>query len=618
VLQNPATVAVVNNDNMPPKPEIKAEVPISEPKIIEEKTIGVKIIEAKISEATNTPTVTVAVPEENRSAQNITVAKPPQEVLFIQQTNADFKINIQNLIPQIKNESIKSLLNEILAQILPQKDSDTLAFVKIDEKNPASSVKFLPLPLQTQFNSEFSAILSKSFPEFPKNLLLDTANIIRNSGKTISISKNLLEKIEIILKDPMFIRAKQTEQTNITPTDKTANDTVPTNNTTKTDTSPTNIQTPINTAAQTNTSANTTAAPQPQTDTQQKVNTQQAQINTQQAENTPPSQTNTILPQQIKITPQILANLLFFSAENNESVLQNLKAVFTSEKSISDISTQIKTFVESFENIEKNLQEKNPISKESIPISQGLTNAVEKLNNIENILKNAEAIFKKEDPIEYLMTKIGVFQSKTEEGKESKNEESLRTVLREISQHLKSSSEKLQNLPNLQSNEKLNETFSKLRNLSDSVNNLSQKIDGTSLLANRIDILTPRSEQTLLVPIQIGNAWIQMEFRVNKDSKNKSHKGKKQAEEVELNVELDKESRVSAKANLTLEKQLQVAINFTNDKMLEWFKLNYKEFCESLESIGTKSVRVIFNRQRSEEERSDRLETLKSNFEVVG
>jgi len=218
------------------------------------------------------------------------------------------------------------------------------------------------------------------------------------------------------------------------------------------------------------------------------------------------------------------------------------------------------------------------------------------------------------------MDKIGILQNKPREQREQqpKIEENLRTVLREISQQIKISSQKLQTLPDLHTDDKLDDAFLKLKTLSNSVNDLSRKIDAANLLANKVDVSAGRSEQTILVPVSIGNAWIQMEFRINKDDKNKNNKNKKQAEQVELNVELDKGNSVSAKANLTLEKQLQVSINFTNDKMLEWFKQHYKEFCEALESIGTKSLRVIFNRENSEEERREKNEIIKSNFDITG
>jgi len=472
----------------------------------------------------------------------------PKEILFVQQTNANLKENIQNLIPQIQNESIKNLLNEIFAQILPEKDNAAFAFVKIDGKND-SFARFLPLALQTQFNSEFSSILSKNFPEFSKELLLDTANIIRNGEKPIIISQSVLKNVENILK-----------------------------------------------------SINSNGSAEPQNQNQ----TQTSQMPTAAA--------------QWKITPAILSSLLQYAAEpnKNETILQNFKTVFTVEKGIENISSNMKNFVEHLENIFQKTAE-NSHKKPNL-ISQEFTKSVEKLNDLEKILKNAETIFKKENSIEYLMEKIGILQNKSREPREQqpKVEENLRNILKEISQQIKISSQKLQNLPDLQTADKFDDAFSKLKNLSNSVNELSRKIDAANLLANKVDISVGRSEQTVIVPVQIGNAWLQMEFRINKDDKNKNNKGKKQAEQVELNVELDKGNSVSAKANLTLEKQLQVSINFTNDKMLEWFKQNYKEFCEALESIGTKSVRVIFNREKCEEERREKNEIIKSNFDITG
>jgi hypothetical protein len=175
----------------------------------------------------------------------------------------------------------------------------------------------------------------------------------------------------------------------------------------------------------------------------------------------------------------------------------------------------------------------------------------------------------------------------------------------------------MQNLPNLENDEKLTRAFSNLKDLSNSVNDAARKIDGANLLANRGEVAAGRSEQTILIPVQVGNSWIQMELRVNKDGKGKSGKHKKEASQVEVSVELDNQNSVSAKANLTLEKQLQVAINFSNEKMLEWFKKNYGEFCRSLESAGTKSVQVVFNRDKKEEARES-ADIRKSNFELVG
>ncbi|MCL2844208.1 MAG: hypothetical protein FWE23_01970 [Chitinivibrionia bacterium] len=548
--------------------------------------------------------------------------------VFIKQTEANIRANIQNLIPLTQSEGIKSLLTEILSS--PQRDNATFSFAKIEGKIGGGETKFLPLVLHTQFNSEFSAVLQKNFPEFSKELISDTANIIRTSPKPIILSQEVIENLRSILKS--F-------------TENTARP----ENTTQTESviRPQNAQN-LNTVQTTN----APAMPIPQfIQNAIPTPTETQNVSTPFLQNTAnPIQT----PQQIlqtaggsaasaatmwRITPSVLSALLQYIAEpsKNDAILQNFKTLFATEKSVENITAQMREFIKSKPDIL--LKELMQVNSEAITtriaahnkpeisspqIWGQMQNTLEKLDNIENILKNPDIIFKKENPVDFLMAKIGILQGaiKQEEllrrEKQPQMEENLRNVLREISSQIKEAAQKLQNLPNLQADEKLSEAFSRLRLLSNSVNELSQKIDSANLLANKVDITTGRSEQTVLIPVQIGNAWIQMELRINKDEKDgQEKKGKKQANEVELTVELEKGNTVSAKANLTLEKQLQVAINFTNEKMLEYFKLNYNEFYKALESIGTKSVRVSFNK-KIEEEQKVQSAGIKSNIDITG
>ena len=590
------------------------------------------------------------LPKENASV----VTALPQEVRFVQQTTVNFRENIQNLIPQFQNESIKNLLNEMVKQISTNiaNMENTFAFVKIDTKN--QSANFMPLSLQTQFNSEFVAIMSKNFPNLSKELFIETANIIKNSEKPLILSENTLKNVEIILKTLTAPSEKpqtpeiQTQQSQ--PQAQAAQ--------------------PQAQAAQPQTQIQ--AQPQVQEQPQQTQPQAQTPLQTQaqaptppiilQTETAPPPLPPTPTPPQWKITPSMLAIVLNYAADTealsphtpkNEAVLQNFKTLFASEKTIDNLIDEVKSFIRVFAGIEKEIaektqtqtqpqtqiqNEKNTIlqndkqpliqTEKPLPITMELSKSLEKLTDFQNIFKNAEMIFKKESPIEFLLSRIGFLQNKFDTESawsraitsplfSSKIDENLRGVLREMSEHIKTTSIKLQNLPNSTTDEKLTSVFSRLRDLANSVNDAARRIDGSTLLANRGELAAGRSEQTVLIPVQIGNAWIQMELRVNKDGKGKGGKYKKEASQVEVSVELEKGNSVSAKANLTLEKQLQVSINFTNEKMLEWFKINFNEFCESLKSAGTKSVQVVFNREKNSEKR-EIVEIRKSNFELVG
>ena len=542
--------------------------------------------------------------------------------LFVKQTEANIKANIQNLIPLTQSESIKNLLTEILTtSSQKEKDSATFSFARIEGKI-GGETKFLPLVLNTQFNSEFSAVLQKQFPELPKELIANTASIIRISEKPIILSPEVIEDLKSVLK-------------NFTESAPRPVDTAQTANTQTANTPITPIlNTPITQSPQITTNAIQTPIEL------QNTNTPILQ-NTANITQTPPL----ILQKATesfgwRITASVLSALLQYigNPNKNETVLQNFKTLFATEKSVENITTQMREFIQSKPDIlmkelihsnTEALTTKKVSHNKPEPVSSQIwgqmQNTLEKLSNIENILKNPDIIFKRENPMEFLMAKIGILQGTIREEQlrgerqQPQIEENLRNILREISSQIKESAQKLQNLPNLQTDEKLSEAFSRLRLLSNSVNELSQKIDSANLLANKVDITAGRSEQTVLIPVQIGNAWIQMELRVNSDEKKgQEKKGKKQAEEVELTVELEKGNTVFAKANLTLEKQLQVAINFTNEKMLEYFKQNYKEFYKALESIGAKSVRVNFNKNANPEEQRERSAGLKSNLDITG
>jgi hypothetical protein len=578
-------ITQIKSDNLPVKdffalPQIlfpsAPKIPENTQQIQTQTTPQIQIIPQDSGRMLYAPTATnMPAPDVLR---NQTVAILPQ---FVQQTVTNIKENIQNLIPQVQNENIKAVLEEILKQTSTNTNTNntqnSFAFVKIDAKNQDTanfSPNFLPLPKPSQFNIEFAAILSKTFPNLPKELFVETANIMRTNEKPFVLSENVLKNVENILK-PLI---EQNEKT------------------------PTQIQN----------------------------ETRQITPNIQ---NQPPPEGTESIATKFKITPTILANVLNFAANTNssanETILQNFKILFSNEKTIDNVVSGIKNFVENFANIEKQIADK-PIIQNEKPqqqtqilnekpflISSELTKSLEKLTDIQNILKNAETIFKKENSLDFLFSRIGILQNKSIENPQ-KIDESLRGVLREISEHIKTASVKLQNLPNLETDEKLSRAFSNLKDLANSMNDAARKMDGSTILASRGEIAAGRNEQTILIPVQIGNAWIQMEVRVNKDGKQKNNKHKKEASQVEVSVELDKGNSVSAKANLTLEKQLQVSINFTNEKMLEWFKMNYKEFCQSLESAGTKSVQVVFNRDKREVKRELAADFQKSNFELVG
>jgi hypothetical protein len=595
---------------------------------------------------------------------NEITSQNPENIHLIVQNIEKFKENIHSLITTTDNSAIKNMLNEILNKI-PQIKAENFAFAKIDGK---AQTTFLPITLQTRFNSEFSAILSKNFPQLPKELFIDTANIIRNGAQQrFMLSQNLTKDVKTVLQDVIKETENPNPQHKITPAILSnlliyANDsknrqlTLPVlkalftrdksienisaqikNFTESLESVSKNIaETRIKTSnenlnPQTKTvplSINENSSPQIKTilssfndllnvvnSTQNKQTAlpvlkslfwQKNSIETISADikkiledsikesNIKPSNSHS------KILPPVLSNLLNFAndEQNKQVILPILKSLLGQENSIENISINIKKFANDLEN--------NPYF-----LLNELKLSTEKLNVIRNIFQNSEMIFQEKKPIEYIISKIGILQNKSE-----KLEENLKGVLKEIIQHIKIVSQKLQNIPNFETNEKSTEIFGKLKDLSNSVNDALRKIDGSNLLANKV-ISSGRTEQTIIVPIQIADAWIQIELHVNKEGKNKHSKSKKNEQQVELNIELEKGNSVSAKTNLTIEKQLQVSINFTNDKMLEWFKKNYEEFCESLRSIGTESISVIFNKEKTKEAKEQR-EILINRFDVKG
>ena len=575
----------------------------------------------------------------NKTEQN----NENNKIQFIQQNTQKFKENILILTTKSNNPEIKNMLNEMTNKI-EQNNDENFAFVKINGK---TQTDFLPVTLQTRFNSEFSAILSKSFPQLPKELFIDTANIIRNSAlPKFALSQNLLENVKDILQDTIKGNENPNPQHKITPA-VLSNLLIYANNSENRQIILPILKTffaqeksienifvqiksfvesfeaiPKETFEQGAKITNENLNPQTKAMLSEFSNLLNIANSAQNKQTALPVikalllQENFIKETNIKIlntnhlyqttttpaTTPAVSNLLNFvnNEQNGQIVLPILKSLFSQENSVETISTDIKKYIENLESSRYFL-------------SGQLKYSAEKLNKIQNIFKNTEMIFQKENPIEYIISKTGILYNKTQ-----KNEETLKNVLKEIMQQIKTVSQKLQNIPNLEGNEKLNAAFNKLKNLTNLVNSALRKIDGANLLANKATAFG-RIEQTIMIPVQIAGSWIQIELNVinNKDEKNKHSKSKKQAEQVEINIELEKGNSVSAKANLTLEKQLQVSINFTNDKMLEWFKKNYEEFCESLRSIGTKSISVIFNKEKTQTAKEQR-EILISRFDIKG
>jgi len=174
---------------------------ISAPTAVSDNSVGADIIRPHPEGAGSRATTITQPPHlegtESRATTNQTVAPqvPPQ---FVQQTKTNIIENIQNLIPQFKNESIKSVLNEIIRQIsADSSNQNAFAFVKMNVKSQ-DTASFLPLNQQAQFNSEFTAIMEKKFPNLPKELFTETANIIKNSEKPLVLSETVLKTVENI------------------------------------------------------------------------------------------------------------------------------------------------------------------------------------------------------------------------------------------------------------------------------------------------------------------------------------------------------------------------------------------------------------------------------------
>jgi len=246
--------------------------------------------------------------------------------LFVKQTEANIKANIQNLIPLTQSESIKNLLTEILTtSSQKEKDSATFSFARIEGKI-GGETKFLPLVLNTQFNSEFSAVLQKQFPELPKELIANTASIIRISEKPIILSPEVIEDLKSVLK-------------NFTESAPRPVDTAQTANTQTANTPITPIlNTPITQSPQITTNAIQTPIEL------QNTNTPILQ-NTANITQTPPL----ILQKATesfgwRITASVLSALLQYigNPNKNETVLQNFKTLFATEKSVENITTQMR------------------------------------------------------------------------------------------------------------------------------------------------------------------------------------------------------------------------------------------------------------------------------------
>jgi len=563
------------------------------------------------------------VSRQQNTNEKSEILREPNEILFVRQNIQNFKENIQYLIPKFNNDAVKNILNEMLNQVSTQKNDETFSFVKIDGKQQNN---FLPVLLQTQFNSEFCAVLSKNFPQLPKELLSDTANIIRAWQKPFVVSQSLLKDLESVLQNVSNSNKSLDFETKITPQnqpDLPIGAAENKNQTVKTAPSPVVLQTPQETPILRREAA--VLQENPVEKLFDKTNNFIENVQNHEKEN---PNSKTVAPvienlsSQPKITAPVLSNLIIYlgDTKNREIMLPIFKTLFLQENSVENILEKTKDFAETFEKLERleYPKEKNVEPSNNSPrfLSNELRNCVEKLGEIQNILKNFETISKKENPIEYIVAKLGILSDKADQQKVG---ETLKSVLKEIVEHIKTASQRIQNMPNFEVDEKLNSEFAKLKNLANSVNDVLRKIDGAGLLANKTDVFAGRSEQTIIVPVQIENSWIQMELRVNKDAKNKHSKNKKQAQQVEVSVELDRDSSVLAKANLTLEKQLQVSINFTNEKMLEWFKDNYKGFYESLENVGAKSVSVAFNREKAQEiDGGGHIDVLKGSFDVKG